>query len=93
MPLTRIDKIITEVNIIQKKGGGMEVLNEQDLDWLTKAENRLARMRKREAFHIQGFSLVSEDLTGTILKIHSIRQWLQSRFELPVDKDINEYGP
>ena len=56
----------------------MEVLNEQDLDWLAKAEGRLYRMRKREAANTNS-SPVINDLTDVIEKIHQIKEWLQSR--------------
>jgi len=38
-----------------------EPLNEEDLDWLTRAENRIYRMQAREASHIS-HSLISGDL-------------------------------
>ena len=67
-----------------------EVLNEGDLDWLTSAQNRLIRMRKREAAHTNS-RLIIDDLTDVIEKMHATRQWLQGRFEQEVDKDIHPY--
>lgn len=58
----------------------METLNEQDLDWLTKAQNRLIRMRKREAANTNS-RLVMDELTETIDHIDMLRQWLQGRWE------------
>jgi hypothetical protein len=66
----------------------METLNEQDLEWLTKAENRLLRMRKREASNTNS-KLMIEDLTDLIEKCHTVRQWLQARFGQETDEDIN----
>ncbi|MBN1253972.1 MAG: hypothetical protein JXA50_01695 [Deltaproteobacteria bacterium] len=65
----------------------METLNEQDLDWLTNTENRLIRMRKREAANTNS-RLIIDSLTETIKEIHELRQWLQSRFGLEMDKSI-----
>jgi len=66
----------------------LEILNEQDLDWLTRVENRLIRMRKREAANTKS-SFILNDLTELIEKCHTVRQWLQSRFDQEMDKDIS----
>ncbi len=58
----------------------METLNEQDLEWLEKAEKRLIRMRKREAANMNS-RLMIEDLTEVIEKMESMRGWFKSRFE------------
>lgn len=58
----------------------METLNEQDLEWLTKAEARLIRMRKREAAN-SNFWSVMEALSDMIEKCEEARSWLQDRFK------------
>jgi len=68
----------------------MEVLNEQDLDWLTGAENRLIRMRKRESACTKS-KLIIDELTDSIEHLHILRQWLQGRFEQEVDKDLHPF--
>ncbi|KKN01354.1 hypothetical protein LCGC14_1128510 [marine sediment metagenome] len=65
-----------------------ETLNEQDLDWLTIAENRMVRMRKRETANANS-KIMIDDLTKLIEKTHTVRQWLQSRFEMVMDEDIH----
>jgi len=65
----------------------METLNEQDLDWLTRVENRLIRMRKREAINTNSAYLI-EYIGETIYKCHFTRQILQSRFGLREDKNL-----
>lgn len=50
----------------------METLNEQDVDWLTKAQNRLIRMRKREAANTNS-RLMVEDLSDLIEKFENVR--------------------
>ena len=69
----------------------METLTEQDLDWLTAAENRLIRMRKREAANTNSPTVI-DDLSDTIERIHQVRQWLQGRFEQPVDGDLHPFS-
>ena len=66
----------------------METLNEQDLDWLTTAENRLIRMRKRESANTNSRIMI-DDLTELIEKCHTVRQWLQGRFNQKRDEDLN----
>ncbi len=63
----------------------METLNEQDLDNLTKMQQRLMRMRKREAANT---NRLCPDFTEAIQKIHWMRQMLQARMSLPVDESI-----
>ena len=58
----------------------MEVLNEQDVDWLIKAEARLIRMRKRETTHNNSPSVIME-LSDLIEHFQELRMWLKSRFE------------
>jgi hypothetical protein len=59
----------------------MEVLNEDDLDWLTRVENRLITMRKRETeHHGNRGGLVPNELTDAIKAVHNTRCWLQARF-------------
>lgn len=65
----------------------METLNEQDLDYLNNVENKLIRFRKREAANTNS-RLMIDDLTELIEKCHQVRQWLQSRFELLIDKNL-----
>ncbi len=65
----------------------METLNEQDLDLLTKIENRLITMRKRETSNTNS-SMLIENMTDTIKHIHELRQFLQARFGMKVDEDI-----
>ena len=67
----------------------METLTEQDLDWLTKAEERLMRMRKREAANTNS-RLMIDDLGEMIGKVHALRQWLQSRFDVAVDPELEK---
>lgn len=69
----------------------METLNEEDLDWLTRTENRLMRMRKREVANTNSRIMV-DDLTELIEKCHIIRQWMQSRFGLKQDDDIHPFN-
>lgn len=62
----------------------LEVLTEDDLDWLTRVENRLMTMRKREAAHrpksnSQTTSLVRE-ISDAITPVHNLRVFLQIRF-------------
>jgi len=66
----------------------METLTEQDLDWLTKVENRLMRMRKREAYHTKSAYLI-DYISETIGKCHIVRQILQGRFGVREDKDLD----
>jgi hypothetical protein len=59
----------------------MEVLNEEDLDWLTRAENRLVTMRKRETeHHGNRIGLAPNELSDAIKAVHNTRVWLQGRF-------------
>jgi len=66
----------------------METLNEQDLEWLTKAESRIIRIRKREAANTNSGYII-DDLTEIIEKVHDLRRWLQSRFGIEQDKSLN----
>lgn len=63
----------------------LETLNEEDLDFLTRVENRLVRSRKREAANRD---LLSKDLTDCIQRVHYVRQMLQTRFGKTVDDDL-----
>ena len=65
----------------------METLNEDDLDWLTRVENRLLSMQKREAANTKSY-WVTDTLKKTIGETHQLRQALQSRFNKKVDADI-----
>ena len=65
----------------------METLNCDDLDWFTRAENRLLNMRKRETANANAY-WVKEELNGAIEATHKLRQALQARFNIPVDKDL-----
>jgi len=56
----------------------METLNDQDLDWLTAAENRLMRLRKREAANTNNFSIL-HDLSDAIELVDRIRGYLGAR--------------
>jgi hypothetical protein len=61
----------------------MEVLNEDDLDWLTRVENRLMTMRKREAAHRPHSGPqrgLDAELHDSIKGIHNLRVFLQIRF-------------
>jgi hypothetical protein len=55
----------------------METLTEDDLDWLTRVENRLITMRKRETAHR---NLLVRDITDTIKEMHGLREMLSARF-------------
>ena len=56
----------------------METLNEDDLDYLTKTENKLMRMRKRESANTKSL-LVDESLEEAIKAIDDARKWLSGR--------------
>lgn len=58
----------------------LETLNEEDLDWLTRVENRLSTMRKRETEHRGARSILVEDISYTIKRIRELRIMLQARF-------------
>ncbi len=64
----------------------METLTEDDLDRLTKIENQLLRLRKREAANTN--SLIY-DFGEAIKEVHSIRQRLQARFGVDIDTDLD----
>lgn len=59
----------------------METLNQDDLDWLTKTENRLIRMRKREAANTNSRTVI-DDITSAIQEIDRVRGWLGARLEI-----------
>ncbi len=63
----------------------METLTEQDLEWLTTIENKMIRLRKREAANKNS---LTGDITEIIEKLHWCRQMLQGRFGLPTDRDL-----
>jgi hypothetical protein len=65
----------------------LETLTISDIDLLTRYENGLIFLRKREAANVNSSYLI-EYVNETIGKCHTVRQILQSRFNLPVDKDI-----
>lgn len=65
----------------------MEPITEDDLDWLTRVENRLSGLRKRETEH-RGTSLMCHDLTESIKAIHRLRQFMQARFGKTLDADL-----
>ena len=66
----------------------METLNEDDLDWLTRCENRMLQMQKRETANTKSHWVMSE-LESAIEATHKLRQTLQARFNKTVDKDIS----
>jgi hypothetical protein len=61
----------------------METLNEQDIEYLTKVENKLIRMRKREVANTNSLSVVDQ-LTDSIESIDEVRTWLASRMGVKV---------
>jgi hypothetical protein len=60
----------------------METLTDSDLDWLTTVENKLIRLRKREAANT---SRLCGDITDAIEKVDWLRQMLAVRFNRKVD--------
>jgi len=68
----------------------VETLNDQDVDTLTKLENRLITMRKREAANANSRMMI-EEFSEAIKKIHTIRQDLQARFRMTINEDINPF--
>lgn len=62
-------------------------LTTETVDSLTRQENALILLRKRESANINSAYLI-EYIGEAIEKCHIVRQILQSRFNLPVDKDI-----
>lgn len=60
----------------------METLNDTDLDWLTAIENKLIRLRKREAANA---NRLCGDITETIERVDWLRQMLAGRFNRKVD--------
>lgn len=66
---------------------GVETLNEQDIESLTRIENQLIRMRKREAANK---NFLCCEFTEAIEEIHEIRRMLQARMNLPIDKAIEK---
>jgi len=65
----------------------MKALVISDIDLLTRQENALILLRKREAANANSLYLI-EYISEAIGKHHCVRQILQSRFGLPTDKDI-----
>jgi len=65
----------------------MGPLTEGDVDMLTSHENMLIFLRKREAANTNSAYLI-EYIGEAIGKCHCVRQILQGRFGLPVDKEI-----
>lgn len=63
----------------------METLTEQDLEWLTTIENKMIRLRKREAANKNS---ITGDIAEAIEKIHWCRQMLQARFGITADADL-----
>ena len=63
----------------------METLTEDDLDWLTRVENRLIAMRKREAAHR---NTIVREITDTIDEVHDLRRWLSARFQKTFDESV-----
>ena len=57
----------------------METLTEQDIDTLIKMQNKLIRMRKREAANTNS-DIVIEQLTETINQVNELREWIEGRF-------------
>ncbi len=64
----------------------METLNENDIDRLTSMQNQLTRMRKREAANTASIDYMFADV---ISSLHELRQHLQTRCGVPVDKDLD----
>ena len=60
----------------------METLNDQDLDWLTNIENKLIRLRKREAANANRLCL---EITDCIKCVDELRQFLAARLGRKVD--------
>jgi len=60
----------------------METLTDSDLDWLTTVENKLIRLRKREAANT---NRLCGDITEAIEKVDWLRQMLAGRFNREVD--------
>ncbi len=65
----------------------MEALTIEDLNRLTRIENELIQMRKREAATTNSPNMIYQ-LGETIKECHELRQWLQSRFGLPMDANL-----
>lgn len=66
----------------------LETLTEEDLDWLTRTENRLARMRQRETQHRGPKAMLTKDITDAIKRVRNLRIMLQARFGKTVDDYI-----
>lgn len=60
----------------------METLTESDLEWLTAVENKLIRLRKREAANA---NRLCQDITDAIEKIDWLRVMLAGRFNVEVE--------
>ena len=58
----------------------MEPLNEDDVEWLTKAANRLIRMRKREVAN-KNSPLVVATIGDAIKEVVDAASWLDARFK------------
>ena len=56
----------------------METLNEDDLTYLTKVENKLIRLRKRETANTNSL-LMNDSIDEAIAAIDDARKWLGSR--------------
>jgi hypothetical protein len=57
----------------------METLTESDLEWLTAVENKLIRLRKREAANA---NRLCGDITDAIEKVDWLRVMLAGRFNV-----------
>jgi len=68
----------------------METLNEDDLIWLTKVQNKLTRMRKREAANANWSTMIG-DITETIQSVDNVRVWLGSRIDVEVQSIGREF--
>lgn len=62
----------------------METLNEQDLEYLTKVENKLIRMRKREAANSKSM-MMTQYLDESINSIDDLRGHLAARMGVECD--------
>ena len=65
----------------------MEPLSIEDINRLTRLENELIQLRKREAANINSPNVIDQ-LTEVIKECHELRQWLQSRFNLKMDPNL-----
>lgn len=60
----------------------METLNDADLDWLTAVENRVIRLRKREAANA---ARLDPEIADVIAAVDRLRVMLAARFGRQVD--------